>query len=173
MKPTKRFLWGAGSAAVAVLALTLVVPRAAHAIVATLVNVVNTAAAPAVTQDVSKLASQNVLLWNASGDIVPHSAAALYQISNGVTAPSAFVVPAGQSFVVTTVDFTPASSAAIYVGIGAEELVLQQSGTTATVQYQFPSGIVFPAGSTVGISDYGLSPAAIVYVYVHGYLTSN
>jgi hypothetical protein len=71
------------------------------------------------------------------------------------------------------VDFTPASSAAIYVGIGAEELVLQQSGTTATVQYQFPSGIVFPAGSTVGISDYGLSPAAIVYVYVHGYLTSN
>ena len=60
MKITKRTLLGWGAVALAITLLILAAPKAAHAIVATLVQVANTSANPAITQDVSKLASQNV-----------------------------------------------------------------------------------------------------------------
>ena len=51
-----------GAAAVGIAALMLAVPRAAHAVAAALVEVVNTTANPAITQDTSKQASQIVTL---------------------------------------------------------------------------------------------------------------
>jgi hypothetical protein len=49
-----------------------------------------------------------------------------------------------------------------------EYWIVPQSTTT---QLQFPSGLVFVAGQTIGI----LAPpgAGPVYVYVHGYLTAD
>jgi hypothetical protein len=164
---------GTGAVVLAGLVLTLVAPKAAHAIAATAVLVENAAANPAIAQDVSKLASQNILLWNASGEIIPHSSASLYQIfPNGTTAGSAFVVPAGQTFLATTVDYSPYGVGTIATTIGPEFVTLN-AATYTTVQYQFPSGIVFPAGSSVGINNYGISAEALEYVFVHGYLTSN
>jgi hypothetical protein len=174
MKSLQRFSIGAGSVAAAALALTLFVPKTAHAVAAAFVQVVNTAASPAIAQDVSKLASENVLLWNSGNTINPHSAQFLSQVlANGSTAPSAFVVPAGESLVITSVDITPSGSGSspIFIGIGLEEVVIPD--TPYTNQLRFQNGIVVPAGSGVNISDYGISADGLWYVYVHGYLTSN
>ena len=102
------------AAALAAVALLLAAPRAAHAIAAALVQVTNTAASPAIAQDVAKLASQNVLLISnpssSSGypnpnPILTSGNGVLHQMfPNGTYSASPFVVPAGQNLVVTTVD---------------------------------------------------------------------
>ncbi len=97
-----------GAVAVATGILMLAAPRAAHAIAATLVQVTNTAANPAITQGVEKLASQNVLLVSSAGLVLPHGSAVLQQMfPNGTVDASPFVVPAGQTLVVTTIDLLP------------------------------------------------------------------
>ena len=80
-----------GAAAIVAAALLFAGPRAAHAIAAALVQVTNTPANPAVSQDISKLASQNVLLGDITGDITKNSHILLYQMfpngTNGGSPP--------------------------------------------------------------------------------------
>jgi hypothetical protein len=169
---------GAGAIALAVLILTA--PRAAHAIVATLVQVTNTAANPAIAQDVSKMASQNVLLIGPAVGLPPHSYAVLQQqFPNGTISALPFVVPVGQSLVVTTIDFYPlqggGGAGVNFVGISGlvSKTVFEEFYVTnaITSQLQFPNGFVFPAGESVVASNF-LSPVPM-NLLVHGYLTAN
>src|SRR5580765_6728162 len=104
MRLAKRTVTGFGALTLAAVLLSLIVPHAAQAVVATLVQVVNTAAAPAVTQDVSKLASQNMSFFSQLVNANP--AFLVSRGKNGVLG-STFTVPAGQTLIITSVNFTP------------------------------------------------------------------
>ena len=60
MRFAKRLLMAAGAVALTGLMGTMIAPKAAHAVVSTLVQVANTIANPAITQDTSKTAAQLV-----------------------------------------------------------------------------------------------------------------
>lgn len=163
----------------AALVLLLITPRAVHALVATLVQVANTTANPAITQDTSKQASQTVTL---SCPIYILPALACYSIDqHGIFSfPTQYVVPSSANFVVTGMDYVPlgvgTSSAilAIYdngtTGSGYEEIKLANANNQG--QIMFPTGIVLGAGVTPRVSFVGPS-TQIPLVTLHGYLTSN
>jgi hypothetical protein len=174
MKFVKSILMGTGAVVLAGLILTLLAPKAAHAIVATAVSVVNTAAAPAVTQDVGKLAGQAVQVW------CPFSVIGCYPFPT-FSGP-AYTVPAGHSLMVTSVDFvwegaggTPASNFyALYCGpifsstseVGEWFL----PGGTSPSQFVYPSGYKISGGCDIGI----VFPTTDTYdVILRGYLTTN
>jgi len=168
-----------GAVAIATGILMLAAPRAARALAATLVQVTNTAANPAIAQGVEKLASQNVLLVSSAGLVLPHGSVVLQQMfPNGTVDASPFVVPAGQTLVVTTIDLLPIDgiSGTDLVGIAntvsgviREEFAVQ---CILSTQLQFPNGLGFPAGESVSVDNFGLSTSGMVFT-VHGYLTSN
>jgi len=153
-----------GAAVGAAILLTLTVPRAAHAVAAALVQVANTAVAPAITQDVSKLATQNVELT---------CSLACDQVNND-GALASFTVPANQRLVVTTVqlDVTGGGSTGLsqtnqgQVTSNRIEWLLFAAGT---YEYQYPSGIVFASGTT----NIAISGTVVANAYLFGYLTSN
>ena len=72
---------------------------------------------------------------------------------------------------VTGVEYT-AYGGQVFTNIGSESIILS-SPPFSSVQYLFPSGIVFPQGSSVMISNFVSSSGTIEFAYVHGYLTSN
>jgi hypothetical protein len=100
--PKSVLSFGAGALALGILVLTA--PHAAHALAATLVQVTNTAASPAVTESTNRLASQQVLLSlpvngyldAAVGLVAMHQ----FTLPSGV-APEQYAVPAGQNLVIT------------------------------------------------------------------------
>jgi hypothetical protein len=161
----------------------LCTPRAAHAIAATLVQITNTTSNPAIAQDVSKLASQNVMLISnpaiiSSGPeaqtVTPSHSAVLYQMfPNGTFGASPFVVPAGENLVVTAIDLClEGSFAGVGIGNVANPSLREQFQITASAQFQFPNGIVFPAGESVVANNVGISNGGVIFT-LHGYLTTN
>lgn len=168
-----------GAAVLAAGALLLSLPRAAHAIAATLVQVTNTAAGPAVVQDVSRLASQQVMLVAPAGEMSPGLNQYMSPVDGrGIVSPATFSVPAGQSLILTSIDITPsvAGSGTNVVSIGStvpgytvESFIVTNGATTVL---QFPNGIVFPAGEALIVSN-AFSSNGFVTVAAHGYLTSN
>jgi hypothetical protein len=166
----KRTLMGWGAMALAVTLLILAAPKAAHAIVATLVQVANTSANPAITQDVSKLASQSVELVCLPnvicGQVLPNGSI----VSN-------YSVPAGSSLIVTTIQMNT-----ILTGINTVQLAQLVAGSSApvrgtwvlngpgTFEFQYPSGIAIASGQEFffvgGQNDNDHS-------YLIGYLVSN
>ena len=171
---TKRMLQAAGVCAVVGM-LTVAAPKAAHAITAALVQVVNTAANPAVTADVSRIVSQNLMLLNFSG-FAPGVSGSLYQQNaDGSVVGTPFTVPAGQNFVMTSLDVWLANSSGfskidLLGNTPRESFVVNSS--QGTVQYQFPSGIVFGPNSSLSILN-GSESCCNAAVTAHGYLTSN
>jgi hypothetical protein len=171
-----------GAVAIATGILMLAAPRAAHAIAATLVQVTNTPVNPAVSQDVAKLASQNVLLVYSSGfgqvaPLSPGGGAFLQPYYPNDVIGTQFVVPTGQSLVVTTIDVFPTtpSPGVNWIAIGNESNVLRENfyvSNAGSTQLQFPNGLVFSAGRSVLVNYFfgGGSPLTIT---AHGYLTSN
>jgi hypothetical protein len=165
-------------AAVAILAvvLTLAAPRAVHAVAAALVNVTNTAASPAISQSVNQLASQNVFLTTNVSIIPGQNVSMLRELPDGSIVFSAFVVPSGQSLVITSIDVLPSGSN------GTSFLTVNNMVTTYvrkylrvpanSSQFQYPSGIVFPAGESIQIFT-NAGNTSSVFVEMHGYLTSN
>jgi hypothetical protein len=149
-------------------ALMLAIPPAARAVTAALVQDNNPPANPANTEDTSKQANQLVQLYcatDAVGDLVNCSL---------VTSLAAYAVPAPQSLVITTVDvrslvgFTGSNQLLLYPSQpGVTNDVWAFSGGD-TVEYRYPSGIVFPSGSDVQVSS-----LQSVEVYMTGYLTMN
>jgi hypothetical protein len=166
-----------GGAAVLAVVLSLAAPRAAHALVAALVEVANTTANPAVTQDTSKAASQIIhLTTQGKAAVNPASLTALHQYIPGGTFGPAYVVPAGQNLVITSIEASAETASGNYLNlydnttIGQRELwYLPNAGTT---QLLFPSGFVFPAGSPVYVYIGG-SNTTQMFIDVHGYLTAN
>jgi len=161
----KRFLMGTGAVALAALIGTLIAPKAAQAVVSTLVTVANTIANPAITQDTSKTASQLVNLFcDPSG-----GSARCISLDGG----AAFNVPAGQTLVITSVIITN-----MLGGSGTDTVELSTASfgwfqyylvpNATTSQFEYPSGIKIAAG-------YPIWAAASIehFVYVFGYLTAN
>jgi hypothetical protein len=173
MKLVQRLLMGSGALALTILALMLAAPRAAHAIAATLVQVVNTATNPAVSQDVSKLASQNVSL---TGDTqVNQQTSPLYTVSaDGSVSTLPYTVPTGQTLIVTSVDLNPNIGVTSYssVGLGlpsnSSAFGFWEVAPAISTQFVYPAGIVIAGGTTPQF----LSGNPLV-LRLHGYLTSN
>ena len=111
MNLLRRFSFPIVGFAVMALLLTLAAPRAAHAVVAALVQVVNTTANPAVTQDTSKQASQILTLsCRLQGSSTP-SALSCFQIDgHGLQSTTQYTVPSTTHFILTSLDYFPGFS---------------------------------------------------------------
>jgi hypothetical protein len=93
MKNVKSILMGTGSFLLAGLILTVFAPRAAHALVATLVQVTNTAASPVVTESASASnAFQSYITFSWS--------------AGSTTATLPVAIPAGQRLVIEYISIT-------------------------------------------------------------------
>jgi hypothetical protein len=160
----QRFFAAAGAIAVVVVVGALVTPNTAHALVAALVQITNTTNNPAMTQDVSKAASQIVSLY------CRYDVTSMLPVCSVLTSEAEYVVPAGKSLVVTAVDITStAGSQNVYL-MGDNGYSLAYYGSiSGQLHYTYPSGIVFAPGSSVNFG--AVYPSTSLYLY--GYLTSN
>jgi hypothetical protein len=181
MKFVQRTMMGFGGLVLAAVLISLAVPQVAHGLVAALVQVVNTAAAPAITQDVSKLAAQNMSFLSS-----PNLTDTLHVRGKDGVLGSPFTVPAGQTLIITSVNFFPDSAFNFAPAVILRDFSNLSSqyaiwwapaGVTAagavSSQFTYPVGIAIQAGITpaVSISQPGFS--GILEVELHGYLTSN
>lgn len=163
-----------GALALAAGALTLAVPRAAHALAAALVQVINSTASPANTEDTSRQASQLVQLACAGNGTSACVSGEYYPLLAGVKGP-AYTVPDTQSLVITSAELFPEGLSSILdsVVILTDNLALTAYhdwlvGGSNIFQYQYPSKIVLPPGTQPAI----YSNVAVV-VQINGYLTTN
>jgi hypothetical protein len=202
MNMLKTRLFQAGAAIAVLGALLLVTPRAAHSLAAALVEVANTPANPVVTQNVPALASQIItLVPSGNGPAGVTSAGAFtlsslerwsVAVSSGGIPPGAppYVVPVGQSLVITSIDLAEISKSGTDTVILANSavpsgqlnvaplaswvatLLVPCSPGPTTTQYRFSPGLVFSAGQNVWMS-YVAGLQGSLFAEVHGYLTSN
>jgi hypothetical protein len=161
----------AGVAAAALL-LAITSQRTVHALGEQLVSIANTAIHPANVEDASHLASHLVMLngyMQTANQAVP-----FYQVTaNGVVN---FEVPAGQSFVITSVNISPCSNPSTQADV---YLTNQPSNWTTwygewdtlgwnTLEFQYPTGIAVASGTTLW-----LNASQQCGAIVRGYLTTN
>jgi hypothetical protein len=176
MKFAKSILTGTGAVILAAMILALLAPKAAHAIAATLVQVANTAANPAITQNTNMLASQVVELNTTVASGVTDG---LFYITLGVGALGQgdwYHVPVNQYLIITSVDITPLS------GCGATSVVNLIEGPyfhdlwivpgVGLTHLTYPSGIVLPP-STIPMIFNNNAASCSVFVTMKGYLTTN
>jgi hypothetical protein len=138
-----------------------------------LVSIANTATHPAVVEDVPHFASRLVTLFG-TYDGGEHNYPYFEQVGPNANLLSGdFVVPAGENFVITSVEILPYTNTPAWV-----ELYNSNAGTyydydywsvpgTVSTEYQFPSGIVIGSGANLAMLSGG------AFVTVHGYLTPN
>jgi hypothetical protein len=133
---------------------TMFNPRTAHALVAALVQVSNTAAAPAITLDVSRLASQNVQL------VCVGTANCSQILPDGTSPGPTYIVPADTSLVITTVQINTAGSGSVQMNqANSSGESIRASWTFAaggSFEFQYPSGIVLSSGSDLSVN--GVTP---------------
>lgn len=174
MNLLRKIVISLGGVAVGTLLLAVISPRTVHALGAigdTLVRITNTAAAPAIVEDVPHFGSHLVTLV---GYVVSTSYGEPFtQLSTaGTVGTNAFVVPAGQSFVITAIDITPYSNTQAWINLGNYNGGWYGGWTvpgTGTTEFQYPSGIVVASGETMAV--FAGQPGTSVIV--HGYLTTN
>lgn len=164
-----------GTVALVACVATLAVPRAAQSFADKMVEVENTAAKPAITQSARDLAAQLVQLTSR-----PLIQTVTTFVNAGSSQNVAYLVPTGQSLVVTAVDITPPPgctqpSPFQLFGAGAElSDLLWTLAPQNTGHFEYPSGIVFAAGSRpevlFGAGTCTNGAAALVNLF--GYLTS-
>jgi hypothetical protein len=159
--------------ATAALLLAVASPRTVHALGEQLVSIANTATHPAVVEDVPHFASHIVTLFG-SFDGGEHNYPYFTQLGPDANVVSAdFLVPVGQSLVITGVEILPYTNAPAWV-----ELYNSNAGTyydydywtvpgSVSTELQFPSGIVVGSGANLAMISGGSQ------VTVHGYLTPN
>jgi hypothetical protein len=177
VKLLKSLLMGTGGVVLAGFMLALLAPKAVHAVVATAVQVVNTSANPAITEDNSRQAAQIVTIMcptnrNSSPSctqVLPNGDAGALPGPHG-----GYVVPANQSFVIKSLDSFLNTSVEVDLVIStfgtpgariAESVVIPANG-----QISFSSGIVAGPGTEVSPDNGSLDPGVLT---LHGYLTSN
>jgi hypothetical protein len=153
-------------AILALLAVGLFAPRAARAVVATLVQVTNTTANPVPVQDIGRPGSQILELNCPKGNV---SCFAVDPANQAATA-APFTVPAGQVFVMTSADLKLASTAFTEVDFVIDGFFRERWGLSGQneVQLQFSVGIPVIVGQEMHFESTTTSAA----VTVHGYLTS-
>ena len=154
--------------------ITFTTPKTVHALAAALVQVTNTAANPVIDADVTKDPSRIVELLCSNGCIQ-------LQPGGGVPAGTTlYTVPAGQSLVITDVEFTPQKdSNSTWVAIHGENpqspqpfvasltLSVPDDGFTHVLQMQ--RGSVFASGQNFVLAS-NVSPTPSVVL--HGYLAN-
>jgi len=178
MNLLRKFFVPVGGFAIMAILLTLAAPRAAHAVVAALVEVVNTTANPAITQDTSKQASQIVNLYcpSASSTLMP-----CYQLDeDGVLSVTQYTVPATSHYVCTSIDFqsngleTGGNLLALtnnYDGAHSYYLVeINDVSKFNITQLSFIGLVIGPTKKPTIVNGNGISEGSI---WVHGYLTAN
>jgi hypothetical protein len=158
----------------------MLAPRAAHAVIATLVQVVNTPASPAITLDVSAAASQIVeLRCNTQLGVSP-CILVTPEAANG----GQFTVPASQKLVITEADLATDDSIA---GTNSIQLIQNSgqgnlaregwtfpSGGIVFRQLQFGSGLVIGSGFQVEVNYQTTATISNgVAMTLRGYLTAN
>jgi hypothetical protein len=174
MKFTKSALMGVGGVLLAGLILTLIAPKAAHAIAATAVQVTNTTGNPVINQDTSQQASEivNLACYGSNTASNPCYAQAA---SPGI---NPYVVPSGEKLVISSLTVTPGGGpgasmtfflqGALPDGLSSTGSINLAASTTLTTQYSWLSGFIIPGGSSVWTN-----PPESAFVYVQGYLTAN
>jgi hypothetical protein len=174
MQFAKRLFLGLGAVALMAVLLTLAAPKAVHGLVATLVQVANTAANPVVAQDTSKTAAQIV---TETCDVPSGYGYGVIPCGpNPNTDPKGYIVPSGQNWIVTSLTITSngttgRKSVRIANGNGDEFDRTFQVQNGVTTQFSFPSGIVIHAGDDlIVISTPGSDGEDVL---VNGYLTAN
>ena len=105
----------AGAVAAAALLLAVSSPRTVHALGEQLVSITNTAAHPAIVEDVPHMPSHVVTLLGFVAS-TSYNDPLIQLLPNG-TVNYFFSVPAGQSLVITSVDVTPPSSASAWINL--------------------------------------------------------
>jgi hypothetical protein len=160
----------------------LVMPQRAHGIAAALVQVTNTAANPGVMQNMETTAPQQVELMVPGGNtIYPGTTVQMHRNTAAQgEAPNGYVVPEGQSLVITSMDvntYYPGGAGMILlagVAIGLEPMETVYAATQGFTEARFQSGLVFPTGSTVYVTNTtNVTGGNGGDVTVHGYLTAN
>jgi hypothetical protein len=178
MNLLRKFSFPLAGLAVMALILILAAPRVVRAVTAALVEVVNTSANPAITQDISKQASQIVTLLCTSLTCVQVD-------QHGVPSIGQYVVPSTQSLVITSLDYnfsgtSPVASEDIHIvdydsssGLikGQYEDVMLRD-INATLQVSFSSGLVMSQGTHPLVLTF-TSTLGTTEVFLHGYLTAN
>lgn len=201
MNTLKTRLLQAGAAIAVLSALLLATPRAAHSLAAALVEVANTPANPAVTQNVPTLASQIVTLVPSGNGPAGFTSAGAFTLSSlqqwsaavnsgEIQGAPPYTVPVGQSLVITSIDLAEAAKSGtdtvILANLGVPSgqfnvaplrnwvatLLVPCSPGPTTTQYRFSPGLVYSAGQNVWIS-YVAGLQGSLFAEVHGYLTSN
>jgi hypothetical protein len=138
------------------------------------VKVTNPATAPVLTLDLSKSASQHVELRCGNVGFANDFNNCVDPITRNI-----YVVPAGQNLIVTSVDINPKAGGGPIssVQIGTGYLSVQPHGGLwfvptdgVTHSFQYPSGILFPAGFTFDQSNLSFVPNSLVSL--RGFLTS-
>jgi len=178
MRFTKLSLFIAGAVGI----LMLGVPRAAHAVAAALVQVANTASNPVIAQGIGQQAAQIVQIECAGGGCV---AVGPPGVLNGIGS-STYVVPEGQTLVVTAVDIlsnaagsgSACNSSAfvdVFVIVGLNGTSGRKSwlvpAGAGTAHYVYPSGILFSSATAiVGVAN--VTSACTLTLDMHGYLTA-
>jgi hypothetical protein len=166
----KSFLsFGALACAAALLILSF--PKQAHAVAAALVQITNTADNPAVTQDVSKRASEIV-------ELTCNQQFYQTQYCYPLVSQSPYVVPAGKSLVITTVDLYVPAQDRIFLettlfpsGPGTPQTTVGfYAYINGQLHYNYQSGIVVGPGSSVVL--FGATTSTNIG-YLYGYLTAN
>jgi hypothetical protein len=167
----------------AILAILLTaVPRSLKAIAATLVQVVNTTANPAITQQTSMQASQLVTI---RANVVGLSStfADFHQVdSTGLTVAASYVTPPSQFLVITSIDVlyeygpTQSGGPILIYNSAAFEFFAWTYAPVGTNDYTkvFPSGIAVGPGIPLEVSADGYTNGIRnILVTLHGYLTAN
>jgi len=203
MKFVQSLLMGLGGLAAAGALLTVLSPRA-HAVAAAMVDVTNMPANPVMSQSVPTLAPQIVTLVPSGNGPAGFTGAGAFTLSSlqqwsaavngGGVPPGAppFVVPAGQSLVVTSLDVAETAKGEIVtdtvilanaavpsgqvnvspLGSWVATLWVPCALSPSTTQFRFSPGLVFSAGQNVWMT-YNAGLQGAIFAEVHGYLSFN
>jgi hypothetical protein len=175
--------------------ITVMNPKTVHAVAAALVQVTNTASNPVVTQSAVQQAGQIIHLHCSESTTGPYGGRGCGLVVAPGATSQVYVVPANQSFVVTSVDIFPTQiymsatcsvfhSDGLYVSGADISAYYAQTWLVdnLSVHYSYPSGIVIAPGSSItGSSSYFGNPSASCYSQtdyedqfdLYGYLTAS
>lgn len=188
-----------GGVAVAAALFMLAAPRAAHAVVAALVQVTNTASSPVIAQGIGNQAAQIVEIecgyapgsdFQFPGTAYSVGCVSVPPAGFNVTDPApqsvVFQVPAGETLVVTSVDILSGSAAGSpcmspafgQLGISEDDrqvFSFRESwivpAGAGMVHYVYPSGILLAPGATLESFSNSTSNCTMT-LNMHGYLTA-